>query len=75
MTRLKTFLSAAVLLASAPAVAHPGHGPATAFLHPLSGLDHLCAAITMLGFVALVARLIRARARPRPFVDGGGPKR
>jgi len=67
MTRLKGFLAAAaVVLASTPAFAHPGHGPATAFLHPLSGLDHLCAAITMLGLVALVARLTRARAQLRP---------
>lgn len=56
----------AVLLAAAPARAHPGHSPAAACLHPLSGADHLLAAITMLGFAALIARLIRARARPRP---------
>lgn len=66
MTRLNIFLTAAVLLTSAPAFAHPGHGPATAFLHPLSGVDHLCAAITMFGLVALIVRLIRTRAQLRP---------
>lgn len=52
MTRLKLFLIvAAVSLAGTPAFAHPGHalagGLAGGFLHPLSGIDHLCAMIAV----------------------------
>ena len=52
MTRLKRFAPvAAVLLASTPAFAHVGAGPASGFgnglLHPLCGIDHLAAMIAV----------------------------
>jgi urease accessory protein len=52
MTRLKAFPAfALLLLASAPAFAHPGHGPASGFangfLHPFGGIDHLAAMIAV----------------------------
>ena len=52
MTRLKIFFSAAAaLLVATPALAHVGAGPAGGFgnglLHPLGGIDHLCAMIAV----------------------------
>jgi urease accessory protein len=52
MIRLKKFFPvAAVLLASTPAFAHVGVGPASGFgnglLHPLGGVDHLAAMIAV----------------------------
>jgi urease accessory protein len=38
----RIFLTALLLLAAGPALAHPGH-EASGFLHPFSGLDHLLA--------------------------------
>ena len=49
-------LTVLMLMAAAPAVAHPGH-EASGFLHPFSGLDHLLA---MVG-VGLWASLLAAR--------------
>lgn len=58
MTFLRTrriLLALTALLVSAPALAHPGHGPMSGFtaglLHPLTGLDHL-AAMLMIGLWA-----------------------
>jgi urease accessory protein len=52
MTRLKIFsFVAAALLAAVPAFAHVGAGPTSGFgnglLHPIGGIDHLCAMIAV----------------------------
>lgn len=52
----RIFLTALLLLAAGPALAHPGH-EASGFLHPFSGLDHILA---MAG-VGLWASLLAAR--------------
>jgi urease accessory protein len=54
-----------ILLTTGPALAHPGHGPEpsfmSGFLHPLSGIDHILAAVAtgalafLLGFRAVWA--------------------
>jgi urease accessory protein len=60
-----TLAASLILLASAPALAHPGHGIESSFmsgfLHPLSGIDHILAAVAtgalafLLGFRAVFA--------------------
>jgi urease accessory protein len=60
-----TLAASLILLASAPALAHPGHGTEpsfmSGFLHPLSGIDHILAAVAtgalafLLGFRAVFA--------------------
>ena len=52
----RIFLTALLLLAAGPALAHPGH-EASGFLHPFNGLDHLLA---MAG-VGLWASLLAGR--------------
>ena len=48
---LAGWTAAALLAAALPAAAHPGHGPVTDFAagvqHPLTGIDHLLAMITV----------------------------
>ena len=57
------WLSALLVAAAAPALAHPGH-TGDGFLHPLSGLDHILA---MVG-VGLWAALLAARRPSAIFV-------
>ena len=54
--RGKIWLTALLLVAAGPAVAHPGH-EASGFLHPFTGLDHL---LVMVG-VGLWAALLAGR--------------
>ena len=42
--RGKIWLTALLLVAAGPALAHPGH-EASGFLHPFTGLDHLLAMV------------------------------
>jgi len=58
MRELRLAFPVALLLAAAPALAHPGHtgvtGFAAGFFHPLTGLDHLLAML-MVGLWAGIA--------------------
>jgi urease accessory protein len=47
-------LTALLLLAASPALAHPGH-EASGFLHPLTGVDHLLAMVGVGMWAALLA--------------------
>jgi urease accessory protein len=73
MSKISQFVLAAslIFLASAPAFAHPGHGPEpsfmTGFLHPLSGLDHILATIAT-GALALRLGFRATWAIPLAFV-------
>jgi len=62
----------ALLAATLPALAHPGHGPLTGFaagvLHPLMGLDHLLAMVAV-GLWAGLAGGSRAWLWPATFVS------
>lgn len=40
-------LSVAALGIAMPVLAHPGHAGTTGFMHPLSGLDHVLAMISV----------------------------
>lgn len=56
-TRTQTLLAAGMLLASTPAMAHPGHALAdglwAGLSHPYGGLDHLLAMLAVGGWAAL----------------------
>jgi len=54
-------LSALLVLAVGPALAHPGH-EASGFLHPLTGLDHLLAMVGVGLWAALLASRMPAAA-------------
>ena len=62
--RFRSMLAAAALASlSGAALAHPGHAPAsfaTGFAHPLGGLDHLLAMLTVGLFAARQAGATRA---------------
>lgn len=66
---MKTILTILLLLASAPAAAHGGHGAdtgfAAGFAHPLGGIDHLLA---MLGIGLWSRRQGQPLALPLTFV-------
>ena len=47
-------LTAVLLAAASPALAHPGH-EASGFLHPFTGLDHLLAMVGVGLWAALLA--------------------
>lgn len=73
MTRLtKTLLTTALMLTSASAMAHPGHGEtgfASGLLHPMLGLDHLLA-MAAIGFWGLRQSTTLKRGTPL-FMIGG----
>ena len=67
--RIRVAFATALTMVPAAAFAHPGHlsglGFADGFLHPLSGADHLAAAL-LVGALAAVSR--RAHATPVAFL-------
>ncbi len=67
--RVKICLTALLLVAAGPALAHPGH-ETSGFLHPFSGLDHVLAMIGVGLWAALMAgrKPVIAVAVPAAFL-------